>query len=207
MRPFRCFLLLSGSLLIGGSPLLAAKNSVANLLQAAEAIPGRTVQLQVQGALREFEQAAQLESFFADSYGVAIFPTVGKGGLGLGGAHGTGWVFREGKLVGRAKMTQVTVGFQAGGQAYAQAIFLEDETTFKNFTSGDFQLGAQASAVAIKAGANASASTAGGAAAGAGDAQAKRGYTDGLAIFTKAKGGFMYEASVGGQKFSYRAVK
>jgi lipid-binding SYLF domain-containing protein len=199
--------LVAGLLLAAGSPLFAAGNSVANLLRAAEGIPGRTVQLQVQGALKEFEQAAQLASFFEDSYGVAIFPTVGKGGLGVGGAHGTGWVFREGQLVGRAKMTQVTIGFQAGGQAYAQVIFLEDETTFKNFTSGDFQLGAQASAVAIKAGANASASTAGGATSGAGDAQAKRGYTDGLAIFTKAKGGFMYEASVGGQKFSYRAVR
>lgn len=205
-RSFRSLLVLS-LLLASGSSLLAAGNSVANLHRAAEGIPGRTVQLQVQGALKEFEAAAQLRRFFEDSYGVAIFPTVGKGGLGVGGARGTGWVFREGKLVGRAKMTQLTIGLQAGGQAYAQIIFMADATTFDHFTSGDFELGAHASAVAITAGAHATASTAGGATSGAGDTQAKRDYTDGLAIFTKAKGGFMYEASVGGQKFSYRALK
>lgn len=201
-------LLILASLCLGAAPgVFARANSVANLQKAAEAIPERQVRLQVQGALTEFDEAAQLRSFFGDCYGVAIFPTVGKGGIGLGGAHGTGWVFREGRLTGRSKMTQVTFGLQLGGQAFAQIIFFADEEAFNRFTNGNFELGAQASAVAITAGANASASTAGGAASGAGDSQAKRRYTDGIAIFTKAKGGLMYEASVGGQKFTYRSVK
>jgi lipid-binding SYLF domain-containing protein len=200
-------LLVAGALLAAASSAFAAANSVANLKQAAKGITNEKHQLAVQSALVDFEASAPTKVFFGKAYGVVIFPTVGKGGLGIGGAHGTGWVFRQGQLTGTVTMSQLTIGFQAGGQAFSQLIFLEDETTFNHFTSGNFELGAQASAVALTAGANASASTGGGAAAGAGDSQAKTTYTDGMAIFTKAKGGLMYEASVGGQKFIYKANK
>jgi len=177
------------------------------LLAAVKGIPDEKDQLSVQSALVEFFSSPQTHAFFANNYGCVVFPTIGKGGIGIGGAHGTGWVFKQNALTGVAKMNQITVGLQAGGQAFSQIMFLEDQRAYDKFTSGNFELGAQASAVALTSGANASASTAGGAAAGSGDAQAKKAYTDGLAIFTKAKGGLMYEASVGGQKFKFEATK
>jgi lipid-binding SYLF domain-containing protein len=197
----------SGAFLACTSIALASSNSVANLKKAAEDIELEKDQLSVKSALVEFEGAPRLDAFFENSYGIVIFPTIGKGGFGVGGAHGKGWVFREGKLTGESKVTQITIGFQVGGQAFRQIIFLEDEAAYDNFTSGNFELGAQASAVAATAGANASANTAGGANVGAGTAQAKKDYTDGMAIFTMAKGGLMYEASVGGQKFSFRPLE
>jgi lipid-binding SYLF domain-containing protein len=199
--------LFAGVLLSATAGLFAKGNSVERLREATADMPDEKDRLAVQSALLEFEGSGRLKEFFAASYGVVIFPTVGKGGLGIGGAHGTGWGFREGRYDGQSKMTQVTIGFQAGGQAFSQIIFFEDEFTFNRFTNGNFELGAQASAVAITAGANAQASTAGGANAGANTSQAKSTYSDGLAIFTMAKGGLMYEASVGGQKFSYRPAK
>ena len=96
-----------------------------------------------------------------------------------------------------------TIGWQLGGQSFSQLIFFEDQRAYEDFTSGNFEFGAQASAVAITAGANATASTAGGASAGTGKSQAKTAYSNGMAIFTRAKGGLMYEATVSGQKFTY----
>ena len=107
-------------------------------------------------------------------------------------------------------MGQLTIGFQIGGQAYSMIIFFEDARAFREFTSGNFEFGAQATAVAITAGASASASTAGGGTAGASggrhDATTAGGYTKGLAVFTVAKGGLMYEASIGGAKFGYKPL-
>jgi lipid-binding SYLF domain-containing protein len=199
-------LVVSGGLLLAASYLHAEPNTLENLRAASSAIPDEKDRNEVQATLASFASNPKLADFFASSYGVVVFPTVAKGGLGIGGAHGSGVGFRQGKYDGTVTMNQVTVGFQAGGQAFSQVIFFADEASFNKFASGEFELGAQASAVALTAGANASASTAGGASAGMGDAQAKAGYTDGLAIFTMAKGGLMYEASVGGQKFKYRAV-
>lgn len=199
--------LATGVLLFAAAGLSANSNTVENLKAATASIKDEKDRLAVQSALVSFAESKKLDEFFAKSYGVVVFPTVGKGGLGIGGAHGSGWGFRTGELDGTSKMTQVTIGFQAGGQAFSQIIFFETEADFNRFTSGNFELGAQASAVALTAGANASASTAGGANAGANASQAKTTYSDGLAIFTMAKGGLMYEASVGGQKFNYRAVK
>jgi len=194
-----------GVLLFAAAGVSAKPNTIDNLKAATADIADEKHRLAVQSALLEFAASKRLDNFFAHSYGVVIFPTVGKGGLGIGGAHGSGWGFRAGKFDGTSKMTQVTFGFQAGGQAFSQVIFFEDEDAFNRFTNGNFELGAQASAVALTAGANASASTAGGAGAGANSSQAKSAYSDdGLAVFTMAKGGLMYEAAVGGQKFSYR---
>ena len=207
MKTLLRHIIVSGALLLATTSVLGRSNTVEHLKAATADMADEKDRLAVQATLVEFGGNDRLKEFFAKSYGVMIFPTVGKGGLGLGGAHGTGWGFREGHFDGRSKMTQVTIGFQAGGQAFSQIIFFEDEQAFNQFTSGNFELGAQASAVALTAGANAQASTAGGANAGANRAQAKSTYTDGLAIFTMAKGGLMYEASVGGQKFSYRPIK
>ncbi len=199
--------LLASALLLAAPAAFAAANTVDHLKSATSDIQDEKDRLAVQATLLDFSSNAKVTDFFAKSYAVVVFPTVGKGGLFIGGAHGSGWAFREGRLAGETKMTQVTVGFQAGGQAFSQVIFFEDERAFNQFTSGNFELGAQASAVALTAGANASASTAGGANAGANESQAKRTYSDGLAIFTMAKGGLMYEASVGGQKFSYHSLE
>ncbi len=153
-----------------------------------------------------FKQAGESGTFFGNSYGYAVFPTVGKGGVGVGGAYGEGRVYAKGKHVGNTTMAQLTVGFQFGGQAFSQIIFFEDERAFNEFTSGDFEFGAQASAVAITAGAQAQATTAGssaGASGGQKDAKTVGEYHKGMATFTVAKGGLMYEATLGGQKFSY----
>jgi lipid-binding SYLF domain-containing protein len=156
--------------------------------------------------LQVFRNAVESKSFFGRAYGYAVFPTVGKGGIGIGGAYGQGRVYEQGKYVGDTSMTQVTVGFQLGGQAFSQIIFFEDKRAFNEFTSGNFEFGAQASAVAVTAGAQAAATTTGssaGASAGKRNATTVGTYYKGMAVFTVAKGGLMYEASVGGQKFSY----
>jgi len=158
-----------------------------------------------------FQQAGASGEFFGTAYGYAIFPTIGKGGIGIGGAHGKGRVYVGGAHVGNTSMTQITIGFQLGGQAYSMIIFFEDRRAYEEFASGNFEFGAQATAVAITAGASASASTAGGGTAGASggrhDATTAGGFTKGLAVFTVAKGGLMYEASLGGQKFGYKPVE
>ena len=146
------------------------------------------------------------------AYGYAVFPTIGKGGIGIGGAHGSGSVYKgNGKLMGTTKMTQITYGLQLGGQAYSQIILFEDERSYDEFTDGNFEFGAQATAVALTAAAGAEASTTGaGTNASGGENNANvgsSGFRKGMAIFTIAKGGLMYEATLGGQKFSYKPAK
>lgn len=154
-----------------------------------------------------FKNAGESAKFFGKSYGYAIFPTIGKGGIGVGGAYGKGRVYRGSALVGNVSMGQVSVGLQLGGQAYSEIIFFENKATFDDFTAGNFEFGADIGAVAITAGANASANSAGGASAGASvtkdDAASTGGYHHGVAVFTIAKGGLMYQAAVAGQKFNY----
>jgi lipid-binding SYLF domain-containing protein len=138
-----------------------------------------------QPALAAFlEKDSGIQSYIDKAAGYVVIPTVGKGGLGIGGARGKGLLYEGGKPTAVVTMTQLTIGFQAGGQAYSEFIFFEDKTSLDHFKLGNYELGAQASAVAITAGASADA-----------------GYSGGVAIFTQAKGGLMYEASVGGQKF------
>jgi lipid-binding SYLF domain-containing protein len=160
-----------------------------------------------QDTINVFKKAVESSKFFDTAYGYAVFPTIGKGGAGIGGAFGKGQVYEQGKHVGDTSMTQVTVGLQLGGQGYSQIIFFEDQRAFQEFTSGNFEFGAEASAVAITAGAGAKTGTTGtsvGASAGKHDAKVVGAYHKGMATFTVAKGGLMYEASVGGQKFSYK---
>ena len=169
-------ILASPTLLAGWNPLAREKASEqpAENIKAAEAIANFK------------NRDPSMQVFFDKAYGYAIFPTVGKGGMGIGGAYGKGEVYEKGRLVGYTSLTQVTIGFQLGGQAYSEIIFFKDKATLDHFKSGNFAFSAQASAVAATAGASADAD-----------------YSNGVAVFTMAKGGLMYEASVGGQKFSF----
>ena len=138
--------------------------------------------------------------FFDSSYGYAVFPSIGKGGLVVGGAHGDGRVYKQGKYVGDTSMTQVSVGLLAGGEAFRQIIFFENQAAFDQFTTGNFEFDAGVSATVLKASAGASASTQG-ASAGAGSregATTAGKYYKGMAVFTIVKGGAMGELSVGG---------
>ena len=162
-----------------------------------------------QDTISIFRNAGESNNFFGQSFGYAVFPTIGKGGIIVGGAYGEGRVYKQGSYVGDTSMTQASIGFQLGGQAFSQIIFFEDQRAFDEFTSGNFEFGADASVVAITAGANASATTTGssaGASGGKKDATtAASGYYKGMAIFTVAKGGLMFQAAIAGQKFSYKA--
>jgi lipid-binding SYLF domain-containing protein len=131
-----------------------------------------------------------LKKFFDHSAGYVVFPGVGKGGLVVGGAGGSGILFEHGKAVGKATLSQVTIGAQVGGQAYYEIIFFETAETLAAFKTGEWTMAAQVSAVALKSGASADAA-----------------YKDGVAVFTLSKGGAMAEASVGGQKFGYKPLK
>lgn len=153
-----------------------------------------------------FKNAGQSATFFDKSYAYAVFPTVGEGALGVGGAHGKGRVYVHGKWVGNVTMNQVSVGLQAGGKAFSEIIFFEDKRALGEFESGSFAFGADAGVVAITAGASASTGTNGvdaGASAGMKDATTRGEYQKGVVTFTIPKGGLMGQASVAGQKFSY----
>lgn len=130
---------------------------------------------------------ASMRNIFKKTYGYVIFPNVGKGGAGIGGAAGKGVVNEKGKMIGMAKMTQVTIGLQLGGQAYREVIFFENKSDLDRFKENNFEFSGQTSAVVVKSGASANAK-----------------YTDGVMIFTQTKGGLMAEASVGGQKFKFK---
>lgn len=162
-----------------------------------------------QETIEIFRNAGESGHYFDISYGYAVFPAVGRAGVGIGGARGTGRVFVNGEHVGDTTMTQLTVGLQFGAQGYRMIVFLEDERAFNEFTSGNFAFSAQAKAVAITAGASATASTAGssaGLSGGQRDATTVGGFNRGMATFTVARGGLMYEASVGGARFNFRPL-
>lgn len=127
-----------------------------------------------------------MEGLFDKAYGYAVFPNVGKGGFGIGGAAGNGVVYEQSVLVGMAKLSQLSIGFQAGGQAYREVIFFESKTDMERFKDSQLEFAAQVSAVAVAAGASANVK-----------------YTEGVMVFTMQKGGLMYEASVGGQQFKF----
>ena len=162
-------------------------------------------------AINIFRNAGESGNYFDKSVGYAIFPTIGKAGIGIGGAFGKGKVYKHGKLIGNTSMAQATIGLQLGGQAYTQIVFFENEAALDNFTSGNFEFSAEASAVAITAAASAGANTGGGVSTGVSggknDATTDSlGYRKGMAVFTVAKGGLMYEAALGGQKYSYEPL-
>ena len=190
MRYFRLSILFVMMIVVSNSPNLAQADSYSK-------------------AIEVFKSSPAVQPFFEDAYGYAVFPTVGKGGLGIGGAYGKGQVYRGGKVTGKASLVKATIGFQLGGQAFSEIIFFQDKRAYDEFTSGNFEFDAAASAVAITAGAQAKAGTEGataGASAGpATGTQARTSYRKGMAVFVHTKGGLMYEAAIGGQKFSFKA--
>ena len=142
---------------------------------------------QVKDAKAEFlRQDPDLKAIFDKAAGYAILPSVAKGAAGIGAAHGTGQLFEKNKLLGKATMTQVTIGFQLGGQAYSELIFFQDQKALDDFKQSKMEFSAQAGAVAVHSGASKNAK-----------------YDKGVMIFTMAKSGLMFEASVGGQKFKF----
>jgi len=167
--------------LLGPSPDMGAAASASRMADQPE----------VAAVIAKFKQKDPgMAKIFAKAYGYAVFPTVGKGGIGLGAARGKGYVYERGRLIGRSTLTQVTIGLQLGGQAYSEVVFFQDKAALNDFKQGRLKLDAQASAVARTA-----------------RASADLAYRRGVAIVTMAKGGLMYEASVGGQKFSYAGLR
>ena len=166
------------SFMFAASHLLAWEPDTSDKLELAVA----------QSLIKAKEKDPTLVRWFDAAYAYAVFPRVGKGGIGVGGAYGKGVVIHNDKTVGNTSLSQVTIGFQLGGQVYSEFIFFRDKTAFDHFTRGNFEMGAQVSAVAITAGASADAN-----------------YDGGVAVFTIAEGGLMFEASIGGQKFKYTA--
>lgn len=140
-------------------------------------------------AISEFIKSDGLmKNLFNNAHAYVIFPSVGKGGLGIGGALGNGIVYRKGVIIGKATLTQLTIGFQAGGQAYREVIFFENESVLSNFIKNNIEFSAQASAIIVNEGASANVK-----------------FNNGVMVFTQTKGGLMYEVSIGGQKFSYKS--
>jgi lipid-binding SYLF domain-containing protein len=158
-------------------------------------------------AIAAFMESPVASKFHKSAYGYAVFPTIGKGGFGIGAAHGGGRVYAGGKKTGDVSMTQVSFGLQAGGQAYRQVIYFENKKAFDAFTIGEFEFGAQAEAIALTASAGVSAGTEG-ASASANESQSDQSkYFSGMVVFTMGKGGLMYQAALGGQKYSYTPAK
>ena len=139
-------------------------------------------------SLKKIKRIRRLKPYFKEAAGFAVFPNIAKAGLGFGGARGSGEVFEDGKVIGSTTVTQLSFGFQLGGQAFSQIIFFQNKRDLDRFTDGNFEFGASASAALITEGANASVD-----------------YTNGVAVMTYTKGGLMYEASIGGQKFTFKS--
>ncbi len=177
------YLLLIGLLLFS----LLLVGSTANAWQPD---PEDQMELAVQEAILGIKRKDPgMQDWFDNSYAYAVFPRVGKGGIVVGGAHGKGIVIAGDQVIGRTSLTQGTIGLQLGGQVYSEFIFFRDETALNDFKRGNFELDAQASAIAVTKGASADAS-----------------YNKGVAVFTNPTGGLMFEASVGGQKFTYEPL-
>jgi lipid-binding SYLF domain-containing protein len=145
---------------------------------------------EVQAAVKQARaQDPDVAAFMDKAYGYAVFPSVGKGGMGVGGAYGRGELFEQGRLIGYCDLTQATIGFQLGGQSYTEIICFQNKEALDNFKSGKLKFAAQASAVAIKAGAGANLK-----------------YSEGVSVMTISQAGLMYEASIGGQSFSFQPI-
>ena len=154
-----------------------------------------------------FRHAGESAWFFDHSYGYAVFPNIGKGAFIVGGAYGSGRVYEHGKYVGDTSLAQVSVGFQAGGEGYSQIVFFEDKRAFDEYTSGSFEFDAGVRVVAITATAGGQAGTSGASgdvSAGKKDAATAGKYYKGMAVFTIVKGGALYQASLAGQRYSYK---
>jgi len=161
--------------------------------------------------INTFKSSPQLQWFFDNSYGYAVFPAVGKAALIVGGGYGQGQVYRSGRVTGTTELVQASVGLQWGGQAFSEIIFFRDQWAYDLFTRGDFAFDANASAVAVTVGAQAKASTAGSSASATAGPQTgalSQSYyaSNGMATFVYTRGGLMAELALGGQKFIYHPL-
>jgi lipid-binding SYLF domain-containing protein len=128
-----------------------------------------------------------LAPYLRAAAGYAVFPDIGKGAIGVGGAYGKGVLYEEGVITGYCDLKQATIGAQLGGQAYTEIICFETRLAVNRFKQSDYSFDAQATAVALKSGAGTNAK-----------------YANGVSVFTMNESGLMYEASVGGQKFNFQ---
>ncbi len=152
-------------------------------------VDSQVLKLEVDDAITVFKSRdPSLSKFFDSAEGYAVFPSVGKGGLVVGGAYGEGHVFEKGARIGHTALSQGSIGLQIGGQEYREIVFFKDKATLDAFKAGSFEFAGNASAVAVRSG-----------------AATPVDYRDGVAVFTMTKGGLMLEASIGGQKFDYHA--
>lgn len=156
---------------------------------------------------RRMFETAGIGGMFQTAHGYALFPTIGKGGFVVGGAYGKGRVYEQGQYIGNTSMVQATIGFQLGGTGFSQVVFFQDKRALIEFIGGNFEFGAEAQATVLTAAAGATANTGGSSATASGGKNnatiGSSGYNKGMATFTITKGGLMYEASIGGQKFSF----
>ena len=163
------------------------------------------------GTLDVFESSPDLKPYFDNAYGYAVFPTVGRGGIVVGGSYGKGQVYENGQVTGHVSLAKLSIGFQLGGQVFSEIIFLQDKRAFDEFISNRFEFDASASAVVVVLGAQARAGTTGSSASTAlgsvSTNQVEYGYNKGMAVFLHSLGGLMYEASIGGQKFKYKPLE
>ena len=184
--------------------LIAMFSGVATIAFAAQA-------QDYSNAMKVFRDSPVVSKFFKDSYGYAIFPTIGKAGFVVGGSYGDGQVYRGGKATGKTSVVEGSIGLQIGAEAFSEMIFFQNKQAYDKFTSGSFEFDATAQAVVITAGVDAQAGTTGssaGATAGPKtESQVTHGYMNGMATFVHAKGGLMAEMSLGGQKFSFTPYK
>jgi lipid-binding SYLF domain-containing protein len=176
MKKFNIILVMVMACLINIAPIFGQSESKKNKI-IADSHTAKAEFIKTDGLMK---------AIFDKAYGYVIFPNVGKGGLGVGGAAGNGAVYENNTVIGTAKLSQVSIGFQAGGQAYREVIFFESKKEMDRFKNSQLEFSAQVSAVAVTAGASANAK-----------------YTNGVMVFTMQKGGLMYEASVGGQQFKF----
>lgn len=161
--------------------------------------------------IADFKKIPEVAKFFGNAHAYAVFPKVGKGGLGIGASHGKGQVYVGGKVIGFTSTSDISIGLQAGGQAYSQIIFFQNSEALDKFTSGKFEFAASASAIAVQSTAGATTGTEGSGASASGSKTGEKHtanaeHQDGILVFTMAKGGLMYAATIAGQKYSYEPV-
>jgi lipid-binding SYLF domain-containing protein len=173
---------LSSSLLLAG--LTACETTPKTAEGRAEVISDADIALS-----KAKNSDSTLAALIDRSAGTAVFPSVGKGAVGVGGAYGRGVLYERGVPVGYCDLTQGTIGFQLGGQSYTEIIVFENQAAVDRFKQDKLHFDAQATAVALKSGAGANAK-----------------FTDGVAVFTMDEAGLMFEAAIGGQQFDFEPM-
>lgn len=191
---------------------MVSRKWILALLLVGASSPGFAQQVEdFSDAIEMFRQVPEVGPYFDTAFGFAVWDVIARGGLGIGAATGRGQVYVNGQVTGFSRLLDVSIGLQAGGQAYRQIIFFEDRLAYDEFTRGNFEFDASASAVAVTASAQTSSGTQGSqatvGASGAGRALASGTYQNGLRVFTLAIGGLMAQATIAGQKYNFRSVR